>query len=102
MAFTLTKRSALKFVLLATALGAGAVGLGNGLAAADNNNMTPNPYVKSSQGEVRKNGTQGEMRGTEILEVGGQGDVRESDIAVPQTKARGFQGVRVGPAIGGW
>ncbi|AFM16075.1 hypothetical protein Mycch_1267 [Mycolicibacterium chubuense NBB4] len=101
MAITLTKRSAFTVALLAAALGAGVVGLGSGLASADNTNIKPDPWVDSPQGKVRKNATQGEVRGGEVLAPAG-GSVTESPIAVPGTKARGFKGVRVGPPIGGW
>jgi hypothetical protein len=91
--------------LVRTAVLAGAVmtaALSVGATSALADDMKPSPWVQSSQGEVRKSGTQGEYRSGDILEPSGQGDVRQSPIAVPGTKARGFQGIYVGPALGGW
>lgn len=95
-----TRRSALTLVALAAAMTAGALSFGSALAKADD--MKPSPWVKSPQsGEVRRDATQGDVRDGYILAPAG-GAVRQSPIATPSTKAGGFQGVRVGPGIGGW
>jgi len=90
------KRSASMFIALAAA----ALGLGSATANADE--LKPSPYVKSpGASEVRKGGTQGEVRDGDILAPAG-GEVRQSPKAVPKVPGYEFKGARVGPGIGGW
>ena len=91
-----TKRSASMFLALAAA----ALGLGSATAGADE--LKPSPYVKSpGASDVRKGGTQGELRDGDILAPAG-GEVRQSPKAVPHVPAHDFKGARVGPGIGKW
>ncbi|MHA0286090.1 hypothetical protein ACXYX3_06495 [Mycobacterium sp. C3-094] len=97
---SLTKRSAIAIAALAAAMTAGAMSFGTAMAKADD--MRPSPWVKSpGAGEVRRDATQGEVRDGYILAPAG-GAIRQSPVATPNTKAGGFDGVRVGPGIGGW
>lgn len=90
------KRSASLFIALAAA----ALGLGSATASADD--LKPNPYVTSpGASEVRKGGTQGELREGDILAPAG-GEVRQSPKAVPHVPGNSFKGARVGPGIGKW
>ncbi len=95
MAFWI-RRSASMFLGLAAA----ALGLGSATAGADE--LKPSPYVTSpGSSEVRKGGTQGEVRDGDILAPAG-GEVRQSPKAVPSAPGYEFKGARVGPGIGGW
>ncbi|MBX7435261.1 hypothetical protein JDV09_24635 [Mycobacterium sp. Y57] len=85
-----TKLGMIGIAVLAAA--AGAVAL-SGTAGADVNEIGPNPRVTSDQADsVKRNATFGEVRGSDILEVRGEGEVRDSLMAVPGTRARGFRG----------
>jgi hypothetical protein len=96
----ISKRSALTLFALTAAAAAGVLSFGSAMAKADD--MKPSPWVQGpSTGEVRKDATQGDVRGGDVLAPAG-GEVRQSPIAVPGTTARGFQGIRVGPPQGSW
>ncbi len=85
-----TRLAMIGLAILAAA--AGAVTL-SGTAGADVNEIKPSPRVTSDQADVvRRNATFGEIRGGDMFEVSGAGEVRDSMVAVPGTRSRGFRG----------
>lgn len=87
------------------ALSAAFLGLGSATASADITKIGPDPRVSSRQAAETRTDGFGEVRGTDILEVRAEGEVRGSTVAVPGNKSRGFRagpGWAGGPGIGGW
>jgi len=97
---SMTQRSALTLVGISAALAAGTLSFGSAVANADD--MKPSPWVTSGgAGDIRHDSTQGEVRDGYILAPAG-GAIRQSPISAPGTKAGNYEGINVGPGIGGW